>query len=749
MLVSSTWTAAAQQQGVAWDRAREAITKYRTMLDSSGLVEVGANMAPGVRRDDLQALCTGRRQAIERARDFARSGLRTLVPGDDPITAERTGAFERYLGSVASFTGENDLAAKHFLTGRDALLRMLPDAPSLKRPYLALLLALGTANMRQGETANCLVTPSADRCVFPLRPGGVHRHPEAAEHAVERFTEYLTYEPEDLGVRWLLNLAYMLLGKYPESVPPQYLLKPDLFESEAPMPRFFDVARPAKLGRMDVAGGTIAEDFDGDGLVDLFLTSVDYCSPVVLYRNRGDGTFEDRTEAAGLLSQLGGINTIPTDYNNDGWIDIFIMRGGWEAAMRNSLLRNNGDGTFTDVTREAGLLDGGRATHSVAWLDYDNDGWVDVFVAHEMTPAQLFRNKGDGTFEDVSARAGVGITAFTKGVVAGDYDGNGYPDVYLSNMFGDNALFRNNGDGTFTEVGKALGVEKPFASFPTWFFDYDNDGRLDIFVDGYPNSVEEFVKYYLGQPAAAETMMLYRNAGDGRFEDVTRKTRLDRVVPGMGSNFGDLDNDGFLDMYIGTGTPSFGALMPNVMLKNDAGKRFLDVTADTGTGNLQKGHGIAFVDIDSDGDQDVFLNSGGAVPGDRYDESLYENPGTPGRHWIKVKLVGVKSSRAAIGANITVSLPQPELGSRIRYREVTTGGMFGANSFTQHIGIGAATAIESLTINWPTSKTRQVFRKVPIDSLIEIRELADDFTVRSEKRFRLAGPSQDQPPERQ
>jgi hypothetical protein len=132
------------------------------------------------------------------------------------------------------------------------------------------------------------------------------------------------------------------------------------------------------------------------------------------------------------------------------------------------------------------------------------------------------------------------------------------------------------------------------------------------------------------------------------------------------------------------------------------------------------------------------------VPGDRYDDSLYENPGTPGMHWISVKLVGSKSNRAAIGATITVTLPEPVAGSRLRYREVSSGGMFGANSFTQHIGIGTATAIESLTINWPASKTRQVFRKVPIDSLIEIREFADEFTVRPLKRFALAGPSQDE-----
>ena len=207
-----------------------------------------------------------------------------------------------------------------------------------------------------------------------------------------------------------------------------------------------------EAGQADIAGGTIADDFDGDGLVDVFFTSVDYCAPVRLFRNRGDGTFEDRTAAAGLMEQLGGINAVQTDYNNDGRLDIFVMRGGWESSMRNSLLRNDGTAPSPTSPPRPGCSMARQATHSVAWADFDNDGWLDVFVAHELTPSQLFRNRRDGTFEDVTARAGVGATAFTKGVVAGDFDGNGYPDLYLSNMFGDNILFRNNGDGTFADA---------------------------------------------------------------------------------------------------------------------------------------------------------------------------------------------------------------------------------------------------------------------------------------------------------
>jgi hypothetical protein len=197
----------------------------------------------------------------------------------------------------------------------------------------------------------------------------------------------------------------------------------------------------------------------------------------------------------------------------------------------------------------------------------------------------------------------------------------------------------------------------------------------------------------------------------------------------MGANFGDLDNDGFLDMYLGTGTPSFGALMPNIMLRNDRGRRFQDVTTATGTGQLQKGHGIAFVDLDNDGDEDVVLNSGGAVPGDNYGESLFENPGAPGRHWLSLSLVGVKTNRAAIGAKIRVVLAKESSGASLRYREVTSGGSFGANSLRQHIGLGEATAIDRLEVEWPVSRTTQVFRNVPVDSFLVIKEFDPTFSV--------------------
>jgi len=731
------------QRAIVWSRAEESASGlYRTITDGSGLVEVDTEYPPEVDADDLAAVCRGKDAAIRRATTRAEQDLRQLGIDDDPTTSGRRSRVQMRLGAIATFQGDMDKAIVHLTRARDGLAGFGDDFPDTVKPRLALEEMLGAAHMRRGEVQNCMLDPNADRCLFPVLAGGRHRQVDGVSVAADQFAKYLEIAPDDLEVRWLLNVAHMLLGKYPAGVPERHLLAPELFASEHVMPRFVDAAGSTGLGRTDIAGGTITDDFDGDGLLDVLFSSVEKCTPARLYRNTGTGTFEERTEQAGLTAQFGAINAIQTDYNNDGHLDVLMLRGGWEFPIRNSLLRGNGDGTFTDVTRQAGLSGGQHLTHSAAWLDYDNDGWLDVFVGHELTKSQLFRNRGDGTFEDVTTRAGVASLAVTKGVAAGDFDGNGYPDLYLSNMFAENFLFKNNGDGTFSEVGVKAGVDQPRLSFPTWFFDYDNDGWLDIFVASYPNSVTEFVKHYLKQPTPAETLKLYRNKGDGTFADVSADVGLARVVPAMGANFGDLDNDGYLDMYLGTGTPSFSALIPNIMLRNDQGRRFQDVTAATGTGHLQKGHGVAFADLDNDGDEDVVINLGGAVPGDNYADALFENPGAgKGNNWVSLKLVGVKSNRAAIGAKIRVNLAGATSGSRLRYREVTSGGSFGANSLMQHIGLGTAT-IASVEITWPASKTVQTLRDVPVNRFLEVREGDSGFSVKTPKAFTLgAGPS--------
>ena len=216
-----------------------------------------------------------------------------------------------------------------------------------------------------------------------------------------------------------------------------------------------------------------------------------------------------------------------------------------------------------------------------------------------------------------------------------------------------------------------------------------------------------------------------------------------RVVPSMGANVGDIDNDGFLDVYLGTGAPSFGSLIPNILLRNDAGRRFDDVTEATGTGHLQKGHGVAFADLDRDGDQDIVLNAGGAVPGDRYDDALFENPGTPGQHWLDVRLIGDPVEPGRDRREDPRHRRGPVPGGRRRRAAGCAiarcrAAARSARTATPSTSASArATAVESIEVTWPASRTRQVFRNPPIDTLLEIREDAAAPVVRPRTPFRL------------
>jgi hypothetical protein len=389
------------------------------------------------------------------------------------------------------------------------------------------------------------------------------------------------------------------------------------------------------------------------------------------------------------------------------------------------------------VTVASGL-DLPTSSQAAVWVDINNDGLLDLFVGNENQPAQLFLNKGNGTFEDISDTAGIIRFMYTKGVTAADYDNDGYPDLYVSNLNGHNFLYHNNHNNTFTEVAQKVGVPGAGKGFATWFFDYNNDGWPDLFVTSYFVSVEETARTYLGLPHNAATLRLYKNMQDGTFQDVTAEVGLDKVFMPMGANFGDIDNDGFLDMYLGTGNPSYGSLVPNVLLRNHDGKYFVDVTASSGTGELHKGHGIAFADLDNRGYEDIVAEVGGATLGDSHALRVFENPGND-NDWINLKLVGVKTNRSAIGARIKVTVENEGQGTRSIYRTVGSGGSFGSSPLAQHIGLGKSARITDLEIWWPTSNTRQHFSNIAKDQFLEIKEFAQDYSKLERHSYRLGG----------
>ncbi|MGH8245698.1 MAG: FG-GAP-like repeat-containing protein, partial [Gammaproteobacteria bacterium] len=551
--------------------------------------------------------------------------------------------------------GHTEEAIQHLVEAYRLLPKIRSQVP--KEIVEEATLQIAVAYLRLGETQNCIHHRTAESCLLPIRGTGVHSEQGGARRAISYLSVLLKENPDHWTARWLLNIAYMTVGEYPNEVPKRFLIPPEAFKSEEDFPRFANVASEIGLDIVGLAGGAITEDFDSDGFLDLVVSNWDSAGQIRYFRNKGDGAFSEQTAEAGLTGLYGGLNIIQADYDNDGDPDILVPRGAWlEGAGRHpkSLLRNDGRGRFRDVTFEAGLGEVHYPSQTAAWADYDNDGDLDLYVGNEKFPSQLFKNNG-GTFTDVARQAGVENNRFAKGVVWGDYDNDRFPDLYVSNMEDLNRLYRNNRDGTFTDLAPHLGVTKPLRSFSAWFWDFNNDGALDLFVASYHPDVRHVAADYLGLPHEGEPACLYQGDGKGGFREVARSQNLIRVAQTMGSNFGDVDNDGYPDFYLGTGYPAYEALMPNLLFRNRGGSGFSNVTTAANVGHLQKGHGVSFADLDNDGDQDLFIKLGGSLAGDSYGSALFENPGF-GHHWISIKLVGNRSNRSGIGVRIRAEI---------------------------------------------------------------------------------------------
>jgi enediyne biosynthesis protein E4 len=511
--------------------------------------------------------------------------------------------------------------------------------------------------------------------------------------------------------------------------------------------RHDNAATPEKYLIETMGSGCGWIDFDQDGLLDLYLvngaaTKV-YTPPhplrSALYRNNGDGTFTDVTEKAGVGAEgLFGMGVTVGDYDNDGYPDLYVT--GFD---RSILYHNNGDGTFTDVTASAGVANRGKWGASAAWFDYDHDGRLDLVVANyvdwspennvwcgEHAPGRrgycrpnayhgeaptLYHNDGGGKFTDVSQSSGLGTKPGNGlGVVTFDYDNDGWQDVFIANDGMENFLFHNNHDGTFTEMANLAGVAvsadgAPEAGMGTDAGDAQGNGWQDLIVTHL-----DF-----------EQARLYRNHKDGSFEDATSAAKLAYATfhySGFGTRFMDYDNDGAQDLFMANGhildnIKLFHAetsyAEPKLMFHNLGNGTFEDVSNKMGSDFTEPrvSRGAAVADFDNDGDLDILVNNNGQAP------QLLRNEGGNTNHWLGVLLIGVKSNRDGVGAQVKV-----KAGNLVLYDE-RRGGMSyqSAQDPRLHFGLGSRTEVDSVEIQWPSGVTTRL-GKLSCDQIVAVKE---------------------------
>lgn len=618
--------------------------------------------------------------------------------------------------------GDIEPALEHLAEGEKLLFENFGFIAPEKRN--AFLLQYAVAWLRLAENENCVNCIGGEACLFPISQSGIHQEKRGSRKAIEYLNRLLKLDPDHSSARWLLNVAAMTLGEYPEQVPLEHRLPPERLVADSGLQPFPNVAHQHGLDTFGLAGGCACEDFNGDGHLDVIVSDWGPRGQIRYLENDGQGNFVDKTEASNLMGITGGLNLVTADYDNDGDVDFLLLRGAWAAEsgqVLNSLIRNEGGGRFLDVTLDCGLGNSRFPTQTAAWGDYDLDGDLDLYIGNEGYDCELFENRGAAGFREVAVAAKVtNFAGYTKAVVWGDVNSDRYPDLFVANYDSPNRLYLNQRDGTFRDVAVEAGLTGPKTSFTSWMWDYNNDGALDIFVSAYPIDIKSYAHDMFSGEVSSQADQLYQGDGQGNFHSVGSLRGLTMQTETMGANYGDLDNDGFLDFYVGTGAPGFEFLVPNLMFRNVNGQRFENITFAGKFGHLQKGHAVAFFDYDEDGDQDVFQVVGGAYPGDGFRNALFENPGNE-NHWIKIRVVGRVSNRGGIGCRIKCVLDD-DGETRTVYRWVNTGGSFGCNPLTQHIGLGKATVIQSLEVFWPQTGQTQTMENVPSDQTLVVEE---------------------------
>ena len=505
-----------------------------------------------------------------------------------------------------------------------------------------------------------------------------------------------------------------------------------------------------------LGSGALFFDFDADTHLDLYIVNATSIPPPdaeqtsqtqlprnILYQNNGDGTFTDITDKAGVGDTGYGVGCAAADINNDGYPEIYVTNYG-----RNTLYQNNGDGTFTDITQQAGVGDERWGT-SCAFLDHDGDGDVDLYIVNYMKfaitenrwwetrgirtycsptdqiagshfvgePDILYRNNGDGTFTDVTEASGISHRALGLAVAVGDYDNDGYPDIHIANDMEADRLYHNNGDGTFTEIADLTGTGYDGNGFPgsgmgSAFGDYDNDGYLDLVVSN----------------ASSLPVLLYQNESAAFFTDVSFTAGIGAVtLPYFkwAVEFLDYDNDGYLDLFVANGHlqenialfsdstyPQSDLLFHNTR-RQDSTYHFINASAEVGLTQLPKmvSRGAAFGDYDNDGDIDIFLNNSNQPA------ILLRNDGGDSNHWLTIQPIGTQSNTSGIGTKVIV-----KIGDLSLYKEVRSGASYLSQSDLRvHFGLGKQTAIDTLEIRWQSGHIER-FSNLKSNQILRIKE---------------------------
>jgi len=558
--------------------------------------------------------------------------------------------------------------------------------------------------------------------------GTCQLHQDDPNGAVASFRGAWAADPR-LQYLWDLKLACDRLGGCPPGVPPSErfpMRGPAVDANSPPLLKFTDAAAKLHVDKWAGAGPSAWADVDGDGREDLLACGCDtYCT---LWRNDG-GTFTDITLKAGLGRLESGFGAVFADYDNDGDQDFYVARNGWNGPAPNSLMRNNGDGTFTDVIASSGAGADG-SSFNVVWADFNHDGWLDLLVSQGVTNDgsvnRLFFNTGKATFTDVTEKSGIleAPRFGAIGVAVGDYDGDGWSGIFVHGRFGPNRLFHNERNGTFRDVAAQAGVagDSEQNGYVAFFSDLDADGDLDIVTGSLAEWDKVLEGYRPGfKPGSARDLVdaprFYRNEGGGKFSDASRSANLVYPIGVMSGGVADLDNDGYPDVYFGTGDPILQREEPNVLLHNVEGKRFDDVTAYAGVGALDKGHGVTFIDWDGDGDLDLYVELGGFYHGDFAHSAFYQNEEGSRNHWLEITLEQPGLNRDAVGAGVTL-----RDGAYRFYQEVKRGEGFGStNPLRLHFGAGQRTKVEALEIWWPDG-TRQTIADPPIGKRLRLRK---------------------------